>query len=166
MRYADGPTAEAEVHVDAPPEAVWSLVVDINLPARFSSEFQGAEWLDGATEPKVGAWFAGHNQHPAIGEWTTTSEIVACEACREFAWSVGGAADPAATWRFELAPDGDGTRLRQSMRMGPARSGLNIAIDAMPDKEERIIARRQAEHTANMQATIEGIKALAEGAPS
>jgi hypothetical protein len=33
----------------------------------------------------------------------------------------------------------------------------------MPDKEERIIARRQAEHTANMQATVDGIKALAEG---
>jgi len=163
MRYADGPTAEAEVHVDAPPEAVWALVTDINLPARFSSEFQGAEWLDGVTEATVGALFAGHNQHPAIGEWTTTSEIVACEPCREFAWSVGGAAEPAATWRFELEPDGDGTRLRQRMRMGPARSGLNVAIDAMPDKEERIVARRQAEHTANMQATVEGIKALAEG---
>lgn len=164
MRYADGPTAEAEVHVDASPEAVWALVTDINLPARFSSEFQGAEWLDGVTEAKVGAWFAGHNKHPAIGEWTTTSEIVACEPYREFAWSVGGAAEAAATWRFELEPDGDGTRLRQHMRMGPARSGLNIAIDAMPDKEERIVARRQAEHTGNMQATVDGIKALAEGA--
>jgi hypothetical protein len=49
------------------------------------------------------------------------------------------------------------------MRMGPARSGLNIAIDAMPDKEERIIARRQDEHRANMTANLEGIKALAEG---
>ena len=34
--------------------------------------------------------------------------------------------------------------------------------DAMPDKEERIIARRLAEHEANMRATLEGIKAYAE----
>jgi len=50
------------------------------------------------------------------------------------------------------------------MRMGPAPSGLSIAIDAMPDKEERIVERRQAEHAANMQATVDGIKALVEGA--
>jgi hypothetical protein len=49
------------------------------------------------------------------------------------------------------------------MRMGPAPSGLNIAIDAMPDKEEKIIARRLAEHQRNMAATLEGIKNLAEG---
>jgi len=34
----------------------------------------------------------------------------------------------------------------------------------MPDKEERIVARRLEEHRANMQLTLEGIKALAEGA--
>jgi hypothetical protein len=34
----------------------------------------------------------------------------------------------------------------------------------MPDKEERIIARRLDEHRANMQRTLEGIKALAESA--
>jgi hypothetical protein len=53
-------------------------------------------------------------------------------------------------------------RLRQGMRMGPAPSGLNIAIDAMPDKEERIVARRLEEHVANMRATLDGIKQLAE----
>ena len=164
MRYADGPTAEAQVYVDAPPEQVWAVVTDINLPARFSSEFQGADWLDGVTEPAVGARFVGRNRHPATGEWETTSEIVACDSARLLSWAVGGSENPAATWRFELAPEGEGTRLRQWMRMGPAPSGLNIAIDAMPEKEERIIERRQAEHTTNMLATLEGIKALVEGA--
>jgi hypothetical protein len=46
--------------------------------------------------------------------------------------------------------------------MGPARSGLNIAIDAMPDKEDRIIARRLEEHQANMAETLAGIKAAVE----
>jgi hypothetical protein len=48
------------------------------------------------------------------------------------------------------------------MRIGPAPSGLSIAIEAMPDKEERIIERRLEEHARNMRATLDGIKALAE----
>ena len=32
----------------AAPAVVWALVCDIQLPARFSAEFEGAEWLDGA----------------------------------------------------------------------------------------------------------------------
>ena len=49
-----------------------------------------------------------------------------------------------------------------SMQVGPARSGISFAIDAMPDKESKILHRRLAEHSANMQATLAGIKKLAE----
>ena len=48
------------------------------------------------------------------------------------------------------------------MRIGPGRSGLNPALDAMPDKESKIIANRLREHRANMQRTLNGIKELAE----
>lgn len=152
---------EVEVHVDAPPSAVWDLVTDINLPARFSPEFRGADWLEG-TGPALGARFQGRNQHTAIGEWQTTCFVVACEPERVFAWAVTDPDNPSASWRFELEPEGDGTRLKQWMRIGPAPSGLSIAIQRMPDKEERIVARRQQEHRENMTLTIEGIKALAE----
>jgi uncharacterized protein YndB with AHSA1/START domain len=166
MRYADGPTAEVEVHVDAPPAAVWAIVSDINAPARFSEEFLGADWVDGADGPAVGARFQGRNQHTAVGEWETTSIVTDLEPERRFAWAVTDPDNPSASWRFELEPDGDGTRLRQWMRMGPGRSGLSPAIDAMPDKEEKIIARRLREHEQNMRLTVEGIKALAEGHPA
>jgi uncharacterized protein YndB with AHSA1/START domain len=164
MRYADGPTAEVELRVDAPAERVWALVSDIELPARFSSEFQGADWLDGATSAAPGARFVGRNQHPAAGGWETTCTVVACEPERVFEWAVGDPTYPSATWRFELLPDeAGGVRLRQFARLGPAPSGLTPAIEAMPDKEERIVARRLEEHRANMLATLEGVKALAEG---
>ncbi|MEX0874006.1 MAG: SRPBCC family protein [Actinomycetota bacterium] len=162
MRYADGPTVEVETQIHAAPARVWELVSDINLPARFSSEFLGAEWLDGATRAELGARFAGRNQHAAIGEWATTSFVVACDPEHSLEWAVTDPDQPAASWRFEIEPAGSGTRLKQWMRMGPGRSGLNIAIDAMPDKEERIIERRLAEHRANMTATLAGIKAMAE----
>ena len=55
LHLSDCPTAEVSVLIGAPPQAVWSLVSDIQIPARFSSEFRGAEWLDGATGPAPGA---------------------------------------------------------------------------------------------------------------
>ncbi|MGH2758276.1 MAG: SRPBCC family protein, partial [Actinomycetota bacterium] len=87
MRYADGPSAEVEIYIDAPPARVWDLVSDIELPARFSEELQGAQWLD--ETPAVGARFQGRNRHPAVGEWETTSYVVAYEPERTFAWAVG-----------------------------------------------------------------------------
>jgi uncharacterized protein YndB with AHSA1/START domain len=159
-RYADGPTVEVSVDVAAPIERVWALVTDIDLPARFSPEFQGAEWLDDG--PALGARFTGRNAHAALGEWTTTSWVDRFEPHRSFGWSVSDPDHPSASWWFELEPVGDGVRLRQGGRMGPAPSGLSIAIEAMPEKEERIVARRLEEWERNLRATVEGIKALAE----
>ena len=160
MKYADGPTVEVEVVVDAPPAAVWSLVSDVSTPVRFSEELQEVRWID---EQR----FVGRSHHAAIGDWETICTVVDSESERVFGWVVGDPAHPSASWRFTLEPDGDRTVLRQWMRMGPAPSGLNIAIDARPDKEERIIARRLEEHRANMTTTVEGIKRLCEsGRPS
>ena len=160
MKYADGPTAQAEVLIDAPVSRVWELVTDINLPARFSSEFQGARWLDDG--PALSARFAGRNQHPAIGEWETTCVVSTYDVNRCFEWTIGDPDDPSAQWRFELESEPEGVRLRQWVQIGPGPSGLTPAIQAMPEKEERIVARRLDEHRHNMQATVEGIKQLAE----
>lgn len=160
MRFADGPTTEAEVVVHAPPDRIWALVADIDLPARFSQEFLGATWLDGG--PAVGARFTGRNHHSMIGTWETTCVVTRYEPERAFEWAVGSADEPGASWRFELEPLDDGVRLRQWCRLGPGPSGLTPALERMPDKEERIIERRLGEHRANMQLTLDGIKQLAE----
>jgi uncharacterized protein YndB with AHSA1/START domain len=160
MRYDEGPSVEVDVLIDAPIGRVWQLVSDIELPARFSSEFLGATWVDDG--PALGARFTGRNHHAAMGEWETTSIVSRYRPPHEFGWSVTDADDPSSSWWFELEEEGDRVRLRQGMRMGPAPSGLSIAIAAMPDKEERIIARRLDEHAQNMRATLEGIQRLAE----
>ena len=165
LRYADRPGASAEIDIDAPPEAVFAAIADIDLPARFSSEFQGATWLDGATGPAVGARFAGRSVHPAAGEWSTTSTVVEFDPPRTFCWVVTGIdGDDATTWRFDVAPRGSGCTLRQSMQMGPGRSFINVAIESMPDKESRILHRRVHEHEANIAANLAGVKALVESA--
>ena len=42
--------------------------------------------------------------------------------------------------------------------------GTTMAIEANPGKEARVLRRRLDEVRANMQRTVEGIKALAEQA--
>jgi hypothetical protein len=71
-RYADKPNVEVQTWIDASPERVWELVSDIELMPTMSQELQSIEWLDGATEPAVGARFVGHSKHEALGEWSTT----------------------------------------------------------------------------------------------
>jgi hypothetical protein len=162
LRYADCPTTDAELVIDAPPAVVWPLVCDIQTPARFSSEFQGGDWLDQATGPALGARFRGRNFHAARGSWQTESTVCEFEPERAFGWAVGDPARPSARWRFTLEPAGPGTRITQWMQMGPGESGVSELIEQMPDKEHRILRRRLAEHHANMTATLAGIKSLAE----
>jgi Polyketide cyclase / dehydrase and lipid transport len=162
LRYADCPTTAAELYIAAGPAAVWRLVCDIQLPALYSSEFQGGDWLDGATCTALGARFRGRNHHPARGEWETVSTICDFEPERTLGWAVGDPDRPAAIWRFRLVPDGDGTRITQWMQMGPGESGISELIEQLPDKESRILRRRLAEHNSNMIATLEGIRTQAE----
>ena len=164
MKYAECPTVTVSVDVDASPGEVWALVSDIGLSSRFSNEVSGAEWLDGADGPALDARFVGHSAHGAIGEWTTTCVVTGFEPQRLFEWSViGRDGDISSIWRYTITEPGDGgVHLDYWFQMGPGRGGLNFAIEAMPDKEERIVARRLEEHRANMERVIGGVKELAE----
>ncbi|MFD5297971.1 SRPBCC family protein [Streptomyces mutabilis] len=173
MRFSDGPTVHCDVHVEAAVPRVWELVTDIRLPARLSPELRRVEWLGGAERPSVGARFAGYNHHQQLGEWRTVSQVVDLDEQRVFAWAVMDAdgrygeptldpAGPMASWRYELESEGGGTRLRQSVLVGPGRSGVTLALERWPDREEEVIAFRMKELRAGMEATLRGIKALAE----
>jgi nitroreductase len=160
LRVEDGPGTIAEVDIDAPPAAVWPLVADIEVPARFSEEFLGAEWE--GDRRGLGAVFVGRNQHPAIGEWTVRCFVDVCDEPRAFGWRTSDADHPGARWRFDLEQAPGRTRLRFSYVIGPGPSGTTIAIESNPGKEARILRRRLDEVGANMQRTVEGIKQLAE----
>ena len=162
--YADTPVVTAQIDIEAPPERVWGMVSDIFLMPELSSELREVSWLDGVTGPAVGHRFTGRNAHPARGEWETVSTVVACDPPRCFAWAVGDPGHPSATWRFTLRPDGTGTRLEQWYQMGPARSGLNVAIDAMPDKEQKIVFVRLREWETGFTHNLATIKEMAEAA--
>ena len=159
MKFADGPSVEVDTYIEATPERVWEVAVDLTRMGDWSSENKGGEWMDG--EPALGARFRGVNQREDF-KWETVSVVTQFDPPQVFEWKVGDPDRPAATWRYVLKPEGGGTRLHQFTEMGPGPSGLTMAIDRMPEKEERIIANRCEEQRRNMTATVEGIKAAAE----
>ncbi len=63
-----------------------------------------------------------------------------------------------------MRPDGAGTVLEQWTQMGPGRSGLNLAIDAMPEKEQKIVFVRLREFEAGFKRNLAALKELAERA--
>ncbi|GHF59085.1 hypothetical protein GCM10010218_45620 [Streptomyces mashuensis] len=172
VRFEEGLTLSEEIHLAASPAEVWKLVTDIELPTRFSPELKRVEWLDGATEPAVGARFAGHNENEHVGAWETHSQVVGLEHERRFAWAIsvpdGRYGDsspeaPIATWSFDLVPEDGGTLLRQTVVIGPARSGVTVAIEQNPERAERIAEGRVAMLRGGMRATLEGVRELVSG---
>lgn len=162
MRYRDCPTVEVSQRIAVDPDTAWAAVTDITLPLRFSPELQDVAWLDGASEPVVGARFEGRNRNEHLGEWTTTCTVTEVDRPRRWTWDVSSGGEPWSTWGFEVDPVRDGVVVRQWLRVGPGRSGLNIAIDAMPDREGRIIEVRLEEHRASMEGNLAGLRAALE----
>ena len=159
---AAGPGVTVEIDIAATPEIVWELVSDINISARFSTEFQGADWVD-SDGPREGASFVGRNERSDVDrKWETTSWVVACEAPKVFAWNVNDRDEPSAQWGFELEKIPGGTRLRQRFILGRRLSATGHAMVANPEKAAQILARRQEHHKGNMMLNLQGIKEIAE----
>ena len=161
-RVADGQGVVAEIDTDARPRAVWDIITDINMPAQFSEEFLGAEWTS-AGGPGVGATFKGRNSIPDVFDWETDCIVTAWEERRAFEWRVTDSENPGAVWRFDLAEQGGGSRLRFSMLIGQENNGTVPMALRDPNKEQRVLNRRRAVLRANMQRVVEGVKAIVDG---
>ncbi|WP_419838325.1 nitroreductase family protein [Candidatus Poriferisodalis sp.] len=161
-RVADGQGVVAEIDTDARPRAVWEVISDINMPAQFSEEFLGAEWTSGGP-PDVGSTFKGRNSIPDVFDWETDCIVTAWEERTAFEWRVTDAENPGAVWRFDLAEQGSGSRLRFSMLIGQENNGTVPMALRDPAKEQRVLNRRRETLRANMQRVVEGVKAIVDG---
>ena len=159
---SDRPAVVAEMWIDSVPGVVWGLITDVGRMGEWSPENDGGRWIDGAAGPRLGARFTAGNERRGV-RWDTTSTVIACDEPRRFAFAVNDPDDPAATWSFDLVAESGGTRVTQRARLGPGPSGLRTAIDREPDREEEFVARRMQSLWKAMHATLEGVKAVAEG---
>ena len=154
------PGVTVEVDIQASDHQVWELVSDINVAAKFSDEFLGANWSDGES-PVTGSTFVGRNQR-GDRYWETTSYVKTYDPPNIFAWNVGDLDSPSAQWKFEIVAIGDQSRLRHSMIIGPGIGGTARAMRDNPDDAQSILKRRREQLQRNMDLTIRGIKKEAE----
>ena len=93
----------ATCDIGASAETVYDLVANLTRMGEWSPENTGGEWLDGATEPAVGARFKGRNKRKA--GWSTTAVVTEAERGRALAFAVGRNAphEPDTRWRYTFA---------------------------------------------------------------
>ena len=160
-RIQDGPGVVAEIDTDARPRQVWEVISDINMPAKFSDEFAGADWLSD-DEIAAGAIFRGRSAISDGREWETNCIVTEWVERETFEWRTTDPENPGAIWRFDLAEQGAGSRLRFSMVIGKENNSTAPRAMADPSLENQILFERRLIHKANMQRVLEGVKALVD----
>lgn len=151
------PTVSVDRSLAASPEEVFAVVADPTAIAELSPELQGVRWLDGATGPELGARYRGVNRN-GIFRWSTVSTITELDPPRTIAHDVGLLGRTFSRWRYDLEPDGDGTRITAS------------TIDLRPGWFARVsvvgtgVADRTERNRQNLAATLDALAGRLEGA--
>ena len=143
------------VHFDTDAKTVWNLVSDITRIGEFSPETFEAEWLGGANGPAVGARFRGHVRRNEMGPtYWTTCRVRYCEPERDFGFDVLIQDRPTNTWRYRLAPSGNGTDVTESFQ---------LAHNPLLRLYWTLLGPLRGKRNVNdMRRTLERMKAVAE----
>ncbi len=146
------------LYIDAPPGVVYALVADVTRTPEFSPEIQRCTWLDGATGPAVGARFEAVNKVSRGPAWKNRPVVLAAQPGREFAFSRTEKLSGTLVWRYQLEPDGNGTRLTESYEVTQPISRLGwFIIDRLFGCHDR-----RTELRAGMDQTLQRIRQTAE----
>jgi uncharacterized protein YndB with AHSA1/START domain len=150
---------EVTVRMAAPVERVWALVSDVTRIGEFSPETFEAEWLGDATGPEVGARFRGHVKRNGRGPtYWAECVVTECVPDRTFAFGVEMRGEILNTWRYDLAPDGDGTAVTESFTLTPT----------LPMKLYWAVLgwARGRTNRNGMQQTLDRMKTVVEAGPA
>jgi len=96
----------AETTIDAPPARVWAALTDLDRMPQWSPELIRMVPLKPGGL-KVGQQYVGLNRRRAV-VWPTRSVVAVLEPERSLAWDTRSSG---ARWIYELAAEGDGTRV-------------------------------------------------------
>ena len=148
-------THSDSIVIARPPDEVYELVADITRMGEYSP-ICVACWWDDDDGPRVGAKFTGRNVLPDR-TWETTSEVVAADPGREFAWVVG---PQIARWGYTFTEVDDGTEVTESWEFLP--DGQTIFEQRFGDDAEAQITDRYQKAVSGIPETLAAIKRTAE----
>jgi hypothetical protein len=150
---------EASIHIARSPEELFDLVSDVTRMGEWSPVCKACWWAEG-DGPRVGARFTGRNEVPER-TWETTSEVVAAEPGRQFAWVV---AEPptGARWGYTFEAVDGGTKVTEAWELPP--DGVAFFENVFGDDADTQIATRSDAAAKGIAATLAAIKETAESA--
>jgi hypothetical protein len=136
-------------------EDLYDMVADVTRMGEWSPICKACWWDDGGG-PRVGATFTGRNEVPER-TWETTSEVVAADRGKEFAFVVQVTGT---CWGYTFTPVEGGTEITESWEFPPrARKFLE---ERFGDDAPAQIALREEWARTGMAATLAAIKKAAE----
>jgi hypothetical protein len=142
--------------VAADPDAVYAVVSDVTRIGERSPECHAARWLPGAAAGTLGAVFRGSNRAGRAARWSRRCEVVAADAGRTFAFRTlperfDVTRRDSTTWRYDLEPTDDGTRVTHS-----------YAITALPIQPIRtlygVLMPHHRDMRPHMRANLEALR--------
>lgn len=156
---ASARSGEVVLHIDAPPDRVWSLLADLDRMGEWSPECYRVSWLDGATSPaKAGTRFKGRNRWGPV-RWSMTCRVDSAVPGREVSWSTVQRGRDLVRWRYHLAPAGNGTDVTESFEV--------ISLPPMARLfEDVVMVNRDSQREEAMRATLRRIKEAVEASVS
>jgi hypothetical protein len=109
---------EASVVINAPSEAVWSVVSDVTRVGEWSGECRGCDWVGSSGTAAPGAKFRGHNRRGGM-RWTRLNEVVRAEAPNELVWRTvpSGLYPDSVEWRLGITPKDQACEVTESYRI-------------------------------------------------
>jgi uncharacterized protein YndB with AHSA1/START domain len=149
-------------HIAARPETIYELVADVTRTPEFSPEIVECRWLDGATGPAVGARFKARNKMPNRPAFANKPVVTVVEPGKTFAFARTEPFAGTVEWRYDFAPDGEGTLVTESYTVTKPVSRIGWFIIGT------LFARknRQADLHRGMVETLERLRQAAERQPS
>lgn len=143
------------ITVARPPEDLYDMVSDVTRMGEWSPICKAC-WWDEGDGPRKGAWFTGRNEVPER-TWETRSEVVVADPGREFAFVVSATGT---RWGYTFTPVDGGTEVTESWELPP--TGVAFFEERYGEEAEAQIATRSETARAGIEATLAGIKKVAE----
>lgn len=149
---------QVELYMEAKPETVYALIADVTRMPEFSPEITECAWLDGVSEPAVGARFSARNDVGKLRPWTNKPVVTLMEPGKAFAFARTEKFGGTVEWTYRFEASGSGTRVIESYDVTSpiGRVGWFIIGTLYGLKDRRAMLRK------GMEQTLEQIRAVAE----
>lgn len=148
-------TLEASIDIDATPEAVWTVVSDLERMGKWSPQCKVMKVFGGPV--RQGSRTLNVNKKGLL-VWPTSAKVIRFEPSRAVAWRV---AENHTIWTYELTATDTGTRVTERRE---APTGTTKISSFLVDKFMGGTADFEVDMIAGMNTTLSRIKSEVESA--